>query len=73
MVQSDEMPAILTALVLFAMLVLVASAFLIFDLGPGLTRLFGALMLFAIVIAALWIAGSLAKREHITRVTRANL
>lgn len=73
MSQPDEMPAILASLVIFAILVLIPSLFLIFDLGPGLTRLLGTLMLFAIVIAALWVAGARAKGEHITRVAQADL
>jgi hypothetical protein len=57
-----EMAVILTALVVFAILVLIASTFLIFGLGPGPTRLLGTIILFAIVIAGLWVAGTIAKR-----------
>ena len=56
------MAVILTALVVFAILVLIASTFLIFGLGPGPTRLLGTIILFAIVIAGLWVAGTIAKR-----------
>lgn len=66
MSQSDEMPVLLIALVIFAILVLIASVFLIFGLAPGLSRLLGTLTLFAIVILGLWVAGTIAKREHIT-------
>lgn len=62
--QSDKMASLLVALVIFAILVLIASTVLIFGLGPGLTRLLGTIILFAIVFVGLWVAGTIAKRER---------